>query len=144
MRPTVLLPAAAFALAALSSTPVHAVEASSEVESDPAALEAQTAEPAKLYGGIALAGLGGAASVTGVVLYAAFSADTAEGCGADGICVDPNRGAKTASIVTTVLGLGAIGVGIPLALSSDRQSMQGKPKREIRVGAGSVSLRIDF
>lgn len=108
-----------------------------------------SADPVKLYAGIGLMSAGGVAVLGGGISYFALSATTApEG-------EDPYKGAKTASILSMVLGGAGLAAGLPLILTAgpddvasendkgmtERNVASLKPTVRVGVGAASASWR---
>lgn len=104
----------------------------------------------KMYAGVALMASGGLALLGGSVSYFALSASTE--AGGD----DPYKGAKTASIVSMVLGGAGLAAGLPLiliadesdiAVETDKNSSQHRTASltpTVSVGIGAVAASWTF
>jgi len=98
---------------------------------------ASDTDPVKLYSGAALVTTGGLATIGGTISYFALSASTDDSC-IDARCTDPYKGAKTASIVTLLLGGAGLAAGITLLLTADA-SETARTKRRRRGRSASIT-----
>ena len=113
-------------------------------------LEGEQPDTARLVAGISLLSAGGLAAAGGTITYFALSASNGEHCDAAG-CVDQHKNAKTASVLSMVLGGAGLAVGLPLILTSDGEGFGlGKERRrhafvpEVRVGVGAGTVTWSF
>ena len=145
MKLSTVLGSALLAASFLASPHVAAQEDAPAVE-----LDGETTDTARLAAGISLLGAGGLAAAGGTISYFAFSAQSGERCD-DAGCVDTHKNAKTASILSMVLGGAGIAVGIPLVVTADGDGFGlGKRRRrtdwvpDVRVGLGGGTATWEF
>lgn len=145
MKPSTVL-ASALVAAALSASP----DASAQDDAPAVSLDGEETNTARLAAGISLLGAGGLAAAGGTISYFVFSARNGERCD-DAGCVDTHKNAKTASILSMVLGGAGIAVGIPLVVTADGEGFGlGKRRRrtawvpEVRVGLGGGTATWEF
>jgi hypothetical protein len=140
----------AIAGALLGTALLVSPNASAQDDASRASLDGTETDTVKLAAGISLIGAGGLAAVGGTISYFAFSASNGEQCDA-GSCVDTHKNAKTASILSMVLGGAGLAVGIPLVITADGEGFGlGKRRRrnawvpEVRVGLAAGSATWTF
>lgn len=138
--------AGAMLAAVLSTSPT----ALAQDDATSTAVDGSQTDPVQLAAGISLLSAGGLAAAGGTISYFAFSASNGDRCDADG-CVDTHKNAKTASILSMVLGGAGVAVGIPLVITADGEGFGlGKRRRrtawipEVRVGLGAGSATWSF
>jgi len=145
MKLSTLLASAVMGAALLASPEAAAQEKGPSLE-----VTGEETDTARLAAGISLLGAGGLAAAGGTISYFAFSASNGEHCDAGG-CVDTHKNAKTASILSMILGGAGIAVGIPLVVTADGEGFGlGKRRRrtawipEVRVGLAAGTATWTF